>query len=313
VVLATRAGWAPVSRTARCLAEQTVAGSIELVLVSFAGTVTDEPPEGIDRLAAHQLITTSTARSVAEANAVGARAATAAVVAFGEDHAFPQPGWAAALLARHEEPWAVVGPVVRNANPGTAVSWADFLLGYGPFAEGGTGGEAAAAPGHNSSYKRSVLARQGAGLPLALAAEWVFHARLRGEGERIYIEPRAVVEHVNFGRVRPYLAVTFRAARAGAATRADGWAASRRLMYTAGSALLPPLRLVRTLRSLPASQRHLLPRRALAVLLVGLVVDAAGQAAGFARGGSGAVHTSLVDLELERLRHVPAADAAALR
>lgn len=313
VVLATRAGWAPLSRTVECLAEQAVAGSIELVVVSFAGAVDDEPPAAVGRLAGHQLVDAAAARSVAEANAAGARRARAPVVAFGEDHAFPLPGWAEALLARHREPWAVVGPVVRNANPGTVVSWADFVLGYGPFAEGHPGGETPAAPGHNSSYKREVLERHDGRLEHALAAEWVFHGRLRAEGERICLEPRAVVRHVNFGRARAFAAVTFRAARAGAATRAEGWPAVRRLAYAAGCPLLPVLRLSRILRALPAEQRRRLPARVLPVLLAGLAIDAAGQAAGFARAGSGAAHSSLVDLELERLRHVPAADAAALR
>ena len=42
-----------------------------------------------------------------------------------------------------------MGPIVRNANPRTAVSWADYLLGYGPFADGTPGGEVDALPGHN--------------------------------------------------------------------------------------------------------------------------------------------------------------------
>ena len=36
VVLTTREGWEPVARTVRCLAAQTVAGRMELVLVSLA-------------------------------------------------------------------------------------------------------------------------------------------------------------------------------------------------------------------------------------------------------------------------------------
>src|SRR6185295_6477622 len=56
------------------------------------------------------------------ARAAGVRAARAPIVAFVEDHSFPQPGWAEALIAAHQQDWAVVGPAVGNANPETALS-----------------------------------------------------------------------------------------------------------------------------------------------------------------------------------------------
>jgi hypothetical protein len=301
-----------VARTIRYLGEQTVAGRIELLLVLLDGKQPEgEPPEGVSRLAGHRFVPAASARSVAEANTAGARRARAPVVALGEDHAFPEPGWAEALIARHEEPWAVVGPVVRNANPDTLVSWADFVLAYGPFGTGHPGGEAAAAAGHNSSYKREVLERQGEALEDALAAEWVFHMRLREEGEGVCVEPGAVIGHVNFSRRRPFIVHTFRGARSGAVFRSARWSAGRRLVYTLGSVVLPALRLVRLMRALPAEQRRLLPARALPLVVVGLVVDAAGQAVGFARSDPDVVLANLLDLEVERVRYVSAADAAA--
>ncbi len=311
VVLTTRTGWAPVAATLRCLAAQTVAERIELVLVSFAAEPPGEPPPEVARLAAHRVVHLPGAGSVAEANAAGALASAAPVVAFGEDHSFPLPEWAAALLDRHEEPWAVVGPLVRNANPRTATSWADFLLGYAPFAEGGSGGEAAESPGHNSSYKRALLERHADGLVAAMAAEWLFHGRLRAEGERIYLEPRAITRHVNFALPRVFLTAKFRAAHSGARVRAAAWPWPRRLVYCGGSAILPALRLARLLRGLSPAQRATVPlARVLPMLLAGLVVDAAGQAGGFVARTSEPARDA--DLELERVRYVPAADRAEL-
>ncbi len=313
VILTTRAGWAPVARTLGHLGEQTVAGRIEVVLVVLGERPPeDETPPAVGRLWGHQLVQAPEARSVAQANAAGVRRARAPVVALGEDHAFPEPGWAEALLARHEEPWAVVGPVVSNANPDTLVSWADFVLSYGPFGTGQPGGDVAVAPGHNSSYKRAVLDRQGDGLEDALAAEWVFHLRLRDEGERVCVEPRAVLRHVNFSRLRPFIVHTFPGGRSHAASRAMRWSPPRRLVYTLGSALLPALRLVRVMRALPREQLRLLPAPAMALVLAGLIVDAAGQASGFARRNPADVHGNLLELELERVRYVSPADAAAL-
>jgi hypothetical protein len=63
------------------------------------------------------------------------RAASAPIVVFCEDHAFPDPTWAEALIVAHRRPYAAVGPVVRNANPSTVISGADCLIGYGPWLE----------------------------------------------------------------------------------------------------------------------------------------------------------------------------------
>lgn len=312
VVIPTSSGWHPVERTLRCLAEQSIADRIELVLVSFDGEPADPPPATVASLHSHRVIAPPGIRSVADAAAAGARASAAPVVAFGEDHSFPTAGWAEALLARHAEPWAVVGPVVRNGNPGTAVSWADYVLGYGTYAEGHPGGEVAMAPGHNSSYKRAVLERHDRGLEQALEAEWVFHARLRAEGERICLEPRAVVRHTNFGMVRPFVTVTGRHGRVSAAARAASWPPLRRAAYSAASPLIPLVRLRRVLRALPPTQRARMPRRALALLLLGLCADAAGQAVGFARPASGDERAALACLELDRMRFVPPEEVAAL-
>jgi hypothetical protein len=311
VVLTTRAGWAPVAATLRCLAAQTVAERIELVLVSFAPGPPGDPPSEVARLAAHRVVSLPGAGSVAEANAAGALASRAPVVAFGEDHSFPLPEWAAALLDRHAGPWAVVGPLIRNANPRTATSWADFLLGYAPFAEGGGGGEVGASPGHNSSYKRALLERHADELVDAMAAEWLFHGRLRAQGERIFLEPRAITRHVNFAVPHVFLAAKFKAAHSGARVRARDWPRARRLGYCLGSAILPALRLRRLLRDLSPAQRATVPlARVLPMLLAGLVVDAAGQAAGFVSRTSEPARDA--DLELERVRYIPAADRAEL-
>ena len=104
-----------------------------------------------------KVVPIDSAASVARANAAGIRAATSSVVALTEDHSFPDPEWAENLIKAHEQPWAAVGPAVRNANPATAVSWADFFIGYGPWAEPISAGTVDFLPGHNSSYKRAVL------------------------------------------------------------------------------------------------------------------------------------------------------------
>ena len=51
-----------------------------------------------------------------------------------EDHSYPEPEWAEALLRAHAGPWTVVGPAVANANPDYTASWVNYVLSYGGFA-----------------------------------------------------------------------------------------------------------------------------------------------------------------------------------
>lgn len=312
VVLTTRSGWPPLERTVRCLAEQTIADRIELVVVSFPPGELGPPPPETERLGGGlRVVRLDGHASVATANAEGALAATAPVVAFGEDHSYPVADWAEALLDRHAEGWAVVGPVMRNATPRSAVSWTDWLLGYGLFGDGHPGGEVDFAPGHNSSYKREVLERHAGDLRTFMAAEWVFHRRLREEGERVCIEPRAVTRHVSFGFPVAAARTTFLGGWAGAAVRAHRWPLLRRLVYAAGTPLLPALRAYRFARRLAPEQRRRIPfARILPVLAAGLVLDAAGQAVGFLRPSRDAARDA--EHELERLRFVHPADIARL-
>ena len=312
VVLATPGPYATVHRTIRALAAQTIAPRLELVLVRLGTAPLGDAPPELRGFAAVQVVPRPDGRSVAEGNAAGARRASAPVVAFAEDHSYPLPGWAEALVERHREPWAAVGPVVRNANPRTAVSWADYLLGYGPYAEGVAGGEVASLPGHNSSYKRETLLALGAELERWLEAEWVLHADLRARGERLYLEPRAVTRHVNFALLGVWLRTTAAAGRAFAAARRRHWGPARRIAFAAGAPLIPVVRAVR-LRGLlrPARGAGAPLGRALPVLALGLLADGAGQLAGYAAGASnGPADTQA--MEFERLRHLPEADRRSL-
>ncbi len=76
-----------------------------------------------------QIVRVPRIASRGQANAAGALAARAPVVALAEDHAYPAADWKEALLEDHQGPWAAVGLRVLKANPGTLVSWADFVVG----------------------------------------------------------------------------------------------------------------------------------------------------------------------------------------
>jgi hypothetical protein len=211
----------------------------------------------------------------------------------------------------HADGWAAVAPVVANANTGGAVSWADFLLGYGPWLDPSPAGERDYLPGHNSSYKREVLLRYEPDLETWLEAESVLHWDLCAHGERLYLEPRARTYHFSFSRKASWLAATFLSSRTFAGRRVRGGGAMRRVLYTGATPLLPAIRLRRCLRDLRRCPEPPRPARILPAVALALVVSAAGEAVGYAFG-AGAAPQKVSRYEFLRPRHVNALDRAAM-
>ncbi|MEB3350658.1 MAG: hypothetical protein VKO00_11655 [Cyanobacteriota bacterium] len=286
VILLAASSATPLARVLGCLQAQSLQSGIEIVIVAphrealvlAAGQV-----EGFHSL---QVVETGPIRAIGPAYAAGVRSAHAAVVAFGEDHSFPDAGWAEALLEAHGERIAAVGPAVRNANPFNAVSWADLLIAYAPWLDPAPAGEAAFLPGHNSSYRREVLLACGERLEELLENETLLHWELRRRGLRLRLQPRAVTAHTNFGQLFPWLPVQFRCGRLFAAGRCEGWPLPSRLLYAAAAPLIPPLRLWRIGRELARPERRSLrlPAGSLWLVLLGLAADGLGQLVGAALG-----------------------------
>jgi GT2 family glycosyltransferase len=231
------------------------------------------------------------------------------VVAFAEDHCFPDPGWAEALLECHAgDAVAAVGPVFRNANPRTLVSWCDFVIGYGPWIDLTTAGDQPFLAGHNSSYRRAVLLELDNQLEELLEAETVLHLELRSRGYRLVVEPRARAAHANFARLGSWLPVQYHCGRVFAARRARHWGRLRRVFYAGASPLIPVVRLVRALRHLRGSERpHPSVTRLVPLLGLGLTADGLGQLLGYL-AGTGVSSRQLAHFEFRRVDHVPEAD-----
>ncbi len=307
VILATAGRFASIRTTLRHLRRQTIAAHLEVIILAPDIIGFELPPEEQGAFQSVQLISLGQVTPVSEANALGVRHATAPIVVFSEDHAFPDRSWAEALVTRHEENWAAVGPVVRNGNPGTAVSWADYLLGYGPWHDARPSGEVKMLPGHNSSYKRAALLRLGGDLTELLTVESVLQERLLAKGERLYLDNSARISHLNFARLSVFLAVQYQNGRQFAACRVRSWSLGRRILYAIGSPLIPLVRFQRTLSLAVPFPPRPGRTRILNALIVGLVADGAGQFLGYVCGG-GSSHEFLKAYEYDRVRFITPAD-----
>jgi hypothetical protein len=230
------------------------------------------------------------------------RAAAAPVVAMGETHSYPQPGWAEALIETHRGPWGGVGPAIVNANPRSTIGWSNLLLDYGPWVEAADAGPADDIPGHNGSFKREALLEYGPRLEAMMESDSQLVADLRARGHRLYLEPRARTAHLNVSRPGPWMLERVAAGREFAGLRCARWSRVRRAAYAFGSPLIPAVRLVRVVAQLRwRGALGLLPR-VFPALAVALVFSAAGEAIGYAAGRGSP--RRLYEMELHRVRYV---------
>jgi hypothetical protein len=291
------------ARTLRHLRAQTAAGRLELLLIVERGTPVDLEDRALAGFWGVQLVEVDSIDSHASAREPGIRVARAPVVALAENHAYHAPGWAEGLIAAHRAPWVAVGPGVSNANPSYAVSWANFLLDYGPWFEPDQGRELEDLPGHNSSYKRELLCSYDSKrLRELLESETFLHADLRSRGHRLWLEPAARIGHVNVSGPSAWFRERVAGGQRFAGARSARWSWLRRLGFVAGSPLIPLVRLVRIVPIWRrAATRHRLPRWLLPALLFSLTASALGELRGYLTGSGDAMcRLSLIELDREK-------------
>jgi len=222
--------------------------------------------------------------SIAHGFVAGIRHAHAPIVALTEDHSFPDANWAEAMIAAHWQPWAAVGPSMRNDNPNTMLSWADFYQAYGEWSHPISSGATHHLPGHNSSYKKDILLAYGKQLESLMEAESILHRHLRGQGYGLLLESRTCTSHLNFTSWSSWIPAQYYTGRQFAATWSQTWSWPCRLLFTAAAPLIPWVRLWRIQKRVRRGQPLSFLIRLLPILFVGLLVGGLGQMVGYARG-----------------------------
>jgi GT2 family glycosyltransferase len=311
VVIVTADNYSSIRNTMTYLRKQTVKGQLEIVIVAPSADKLDIIDSELEDFHGVQVVEVGPIETIAWANAAGIRKATAPIVVLAEDHCYPDPQWAESLIAAHRQPWAAVGPVVQNANPNNAVSWADLFIGYGPWLDPSPAGVVDHLPGHNSSYKRSILLDYGPELDSMLEAESVLHWDLRARGYQLYLEPAAKVSHLNFSLLSSWIPVQFHCGRVFAAARSINFSLLTRILYICGAPLIPLVRLWRIIREIRGRGVTKIPCfRVLPLLLLGLIFDSVGQAIGYAFG-TGPARRKLSNFEFHREFHLTQQDKQA--
>ena len=178
----------------RSLIQQNTLDRLEVLLIDCGLDATPLPGSENPRVRRIQL---PSGTRFGHARAEGVRQARARIVAFIEEHCIVLPGWAEALVAAHQGPWAGVGGEVYNANAGVGLSDAFYLAGYAPWAPPAERGESELLASHNSSYRREVLLAYGERLDGLLLAEPILQWKLKEDNHRLFVEPDAKFMHHN--------------------------------------------------------------------------------------------------------------------
>ena len=299
VIIVTPDSYGTIRKTMKCLWAQTIRDQLEIVVVAPSTNGLGAEAELKD-FNCIRFVEVGPMNSSAAARAAGVREATAPVIALAEDHSFPEPQWAETLIEAHRGPWAAVGPAMANANPQSALSWANLAIEYGQWLDPVPRGPVDHLPGHNSSYKRDVLLAYGSQLEAMLDAESVLHWNLRAKGHQLYLESSARTFHVNYSLVLPTIPLRFFGGRLFAASRSRGWPTLRRFIYAVASPLIPFVRMRRILRDLHRAGQ--LQLRSLPLLAIALTSDAVGEMIGYL-SGSGNAMARLTAMEFHRHRY----------
>ncbi len=303
VILATPAGYRTIRKTVSHLRSQTARAFLELVIVAPSKELLNLEADQLSEFTRYQVVEIGQFHSIGQANAAGICQAVAPIVALAEDHCFPDPQWAERLIAAHQGPWAAVGPGVRNANPNTAVSWADLFIGYGPWLTPSPSREAEFLPGHNTSYKREVLLGYADQLDPMMEAETVLHWDLREKGHRLYMESAASVAHTNFSLWTSWIPAQFYNGRLFAGARVRQKPLPWRMVFVLGSPFIPGVRLWRIWTGLPSKELKIRFFACLHALIIGLAIDGVGQMIGYALGTGNALD-KVAKYEFDRFKHV---------
>ena len=231
-----------------------------------------------------RIVEVSERRPIPRLRYLGVICARGDLIAILEDHAAVDREWASALIDGHRDPAiGAVGGAVENGEPGL-VNWSVFFTEYaaymGPVAEGPCDD----LPGNNIAYKREHLLRHADVLDSGKWESWI-NDRLRGEGVPIASTNRAVVRHIKPFRLGYFLKQRFHFARSYAGMRRGDQSWAKRLIYAAGSSILPGLLLSRVVRIALAKRRKLgMFAACLPLIALFLTVGAFGEMVGYLAG-----------------------------
>lgn len=290
VVVAATGTAEQLGRCLDALARQTVRP--EVIVVSNRPGNTPSPARVPAIESPHvSFVSMGTGTTVPRLRAEGISRASGDIVVLTEDNVVATRTWCEELLRTHQAGHEVVGGPVDHEPTGTLVDWATYFYEYGRYMPPVTAGEADALPGNNVSYRRSDLLEITDHFEEGFYEVFV-HDEMKRTGRALHLHPPALVHHI--GRYEPgnVLRACYHHARAYAGMRTDDRGLAARLLFAAGSVLLPPVLVARIGHVVIIRRRHIGPfLRSIVWLLPFMCSWAFGELSGYLAGvGKSASH-----------------------
>jgi hypothetical protein len=285
--LATIDNYQRIEKTLEHYRAQTARPELEVLIVASSKEALQLDPAAVEGFFDSRVIEVGEIHSLSAAKALAVAEAKADWVVFGEDHSWPEPTWAEALIAAHREGYALVGPIIKNANPGSILGWTNYLACFSRWSHSGMAGQVTQTPWHNTSYLRADLMERQDNLRRLLAVEGILQDELREKGHRAYLLPDVSTNHINISRFSSWILQAFWGGKLYGGSRVEGedWGFLRRLIYIGGGPLIPVVRLKRLLPEIrPLTQQHSLMPKILPALVLNLLIHALGEVTGYVMG-----------------------------
>jgi glycosyltransferase involved in cell wall biosynthesis len=222
---------------------------------------------------------------------LGLKHARGNVVVVTEDHCVPSADWLGAVERRMGEGYDIVGGPIENACTSRLRDWAAFLTEYA-FAvlPDASAQEAKTNPAsriacNNVAYRRAFIS----GLCRTLeSGQWesFYRSQLDEREVKMTYEPKMMLYHRRPFDFWYFVTQRYHFCRSFAAMRCQMISATQKLKYGVGSALLPPLLLLRGLRTI-AGKRRLIGRYLTCLPLIAtyFTAGAVGEMTGYFLGG----------------------------
>ncbi len=291
-----------IERVLQSLAGQTIANRAELLLVIST------PPDAslLERLSGSfhsvQVVEVPSIVPLAKARALGVRAARAPFVFIAETHAYPDPHLGEKLIAALSGEWSAAVPGFRNGNPNSGLSWAGFLSDYGAWSDTLDAGATVVMPSHDSAFRKSVLLEFGDRLEQALTFGDELFVTLGERGHRAWFEPSAGIQHINIDRMSCFVRERYLSGVLIGGYRSERWGLARRLVYAAGSPLIPIVLLSRIRKGVQeVGKKEQLPLTTIPSLILGAVLKAAGEMRGYLLGAPHSAEKGMTGFEVRKL------------
>ncbi|MFV1986237.1 MAG: hypothetical protein ACC682_03095 [Gemmatimonadota bacterium] len=288
------------------LAAQTIADRLEIVLLAESDAI-EVDESTLAAFAGWQLAVPTDFTSAGNLRAEGVRMARATRVWFAEDHGFPAPGTLEALRRVYDEHDAITGVVMENANPATAISWADMFLNFGPYVGRPELEDLGHLAWHKNMYPRDLLLECDAKLDDFLDVESELQEWIRSRGGRLMIVPDAPLYHLNVSRFDTFVETQAINGRLYGASRSAGWPVWKRLSYAAAFPLILAVRLRRLVAEVVRAGEGKRVPKMLPFLSIGLTVNQFWETVGYVVGARDS-RVRKHDAEYRRYRFMTAAD-----